>query len=142
MLLIFTAGYLFQASHLPMGTLRNIGPGFYPVVISVAMLVVLVIQVFREKKRPTVPKLKINKFQIVFIVLFGGLIVMLERVGYFGTAVVFILSFSMLLGWQLVESFKDEQKKKTLILYPLAAAAVITLMDYALFELAFDFNLP
>ncbi len=142
MLLVFTVGYLFQAINLPMGTLRNIGPGFYPVFISFCMLVVLVIQIFREKKKATLPKLKVNKFQLIFIVLFGGLIVMLEKVGYFGTAVVFILSFSMLLGWQLLESYKDEQKKYVLILYPLAAAVAVTLLDYALFELAFDFNLP
>ncbi|MBM9605774.1 tripartite tricarboxylate transporter TctB family protein [Desulfopila inferna] len=142
MLLVFTVGYLFQAINLPMGTLRNIGPGFYPVFISFCMLVVLVVQIFREKKKATLPKLKVNKFQLIFIVLFGGLIVMLEKVGYFGTAVVFILSFSMLLGWQLLESYKDEQKKYVLILYPLAAAVAVTLLDYALFELAFDFNLP
>ncbi len=142
MLLVFTVGYLFQAINLPMGTLRNIGPGFYPVFISFFMLVVLVVQFFREKKKATLPKLKVNKFQLIFIVLFGGLIFMLEKVGYFGSAVVFILSFSMLLGWQLLESYKDEQKKYVFILYPLAAAVAVTLLDYALFELAFDFNLP
>lgn len=142
MLLIFTLGYLLQASILPMGTLRNVGPGFYPVVISVAMLLVLVIQIVREKKIATIPKLRANKFQVIFLILFGGLIVMLERVGYFGTAVVFILSFSMLLGWQLIESYQDEQKRKTLIWFPLTAAVTITTLDYVLFELAFDFNLP
>ena len=142
LLLIFTLCYLFQATNLPMGDLKNIGPGFYPVVISVSMLVALIVQLFREKKMPTIPKLAINKFQVIFIILSGCLIVMLERVGYFGTAVVFILSFSVLLGWQLIESYQDESKKKALIMMPLAAAVIITTLDYVLFEIAFDFNLP
>jgi hypothetical protein len=42
----------------------------------------------------------------------------------------------------LMENYKDEGGMKALIALPLAAAVTITALDYALFKLAFDFNLP
>lgn len=142
LLLLFTLSFLFQASGLPMGTLKNIGPGFYPVLISVAALITLLAQLFREVRQPALPKLAVTRFQVVFILLFAGLIILLERIGYLGTAILFVASFSALLGWQLIDHYADENKTRALIWLPLAAAAGITALDYALFELAFDFNLP
>lgn len=142
LLFVFTIVYLVQAFSLPYGDMKNVGPGFYPVILSLLMLVALGAQFFRERKSSEGPQTAVNKFHLVSIALFGGLILMLERFGYFASSVVFILSFSMLLGWQLIESYKDETGKKVLIGLPLLAAVSITALDYALFKLAFDFNLP
>ena len=142
MLFLFTVAYLVQAIGLPQGDLKNIGPGFYPVLLSVLMLMALTYQFFKERKTAEKPQATVNKFHLVLLVLLSGLIMMLESLGYFASALVFLLTFSMLLGWQLVEYHKDEAGKKVMIGLPLVAALTITGLDYALFKLVFDFNLP
>ncbi len=142
LLLVFSFFFLFQAAALPLGNLKTIGPGFYPLVLSGTMMLALLAQLLREKKHATIPKFKLNKHQMVLTGFFLCMIAMLKPVGYLGTALLFSLGFATLLGWQQIETFKDENKKKALIWLPLAAALLVTALDYALFKLAFDFNLP
>ncbi len=142
LLLIFSLLFLIQAFALPLGTLKTIGPGFYPVVLSAMMLFALFIQFLREKKKAKVVQFNLNKYQIVLTALYLLMIVMLKPAGYFVTALLFSLGFASLLGWQQIEAFKDENKKRLLIWIPVAAAIFVTFLDYALFKLAFDFNLP
>jgi hypothetical protein len=141
-LMLFTIGYVFQASGLPMGTLENIGPGLYPVIISVTMLILLLVQFVREVKTPSTPTLTVTKYQLAFAVLLGLFIFFLDRIGYMFVALLFCFSFSVVLGWQLRDTHKDESKLKTMLIWPLVAAVLITGADYILFELAFDFHLP
>lgn len=141
-LMLFTIGYLFQAFGLPMGTLKNIGPGLYPVIISVTMLILLLVQFVREVKAPSTPNLTVTKYQLAFAVLLGLFIFFLEKVGYVVVGLLFCSSFSVVLGWQLRDIHKDESKFKTILVWPLLAAVLITGADYILFELAFDFHLP
>jgi len=142
LLMVFSLSFLFQAAALPLGNLKTIGPGFYPVVLSAVMILALLTQFLREKRHATIPKFSLNKYQIAATCLFLCMVVMLKPLGYFATALLFSLCFSSLLGWQLIDRFKDENKKRALIWLPLAATVLVTALDYALFELAFDFNLP
>lgn len=141
-LLLFTVGYVVQAAQLPMGTLKNIGPGLYPLIISAIMLALLLVQVFREFRKPSVPKLTVSRYQVVFALLLGLFIFFLEKVGYLVVGLLFCFSFSVILGWQLRAVHKNESILKTMLLWPLVAALLITGADYLLFELAFDFHLP
>ena len=141
-LLLFTVGYVIQAAQLPMGTLKNIGPGLYPTIISVTMLVLLIVQFFLEFKKPSKPKLTVTRYQVVFALLLGLFIFFLEKAGYLVVGLLFCLSFSVILGWQLRAVHKNESTLKTMLLWPLLAAFLITGADYLLFEIAFDFHLP
>lgn len=141
-LFVFSVAFMIQAAGLPMGTLKNIGPGFYPTILSIAMIILLLIQFFREFKLSSSPKLTVTRYQLFFIILLGLFILFLENAGYLVVGAVFCFSFSVVLGWQLKKAHKGENSLKIYLIWPLAAAVLITGLDYILFEIAFDFHLP
>lgn len=141
-LFVFSVAFLIQAAGLPMGTFKNIGPGFYPTILSIAMIILLLIQFFREFKLSSSPKLTVTRYQLFFIILLGLFILFLENAGYLVVGAVFCFSFSVVLGWQLKKAHKEESSLKIYLIWPLAAAVLITGVDYILFEIAFDFHLP
>jgi hypothetical protein len=141
-LLVFSIAFLFQAVFLPMGTLKNIGPGLYPTILSIVMIILLLVQFLREIKFPSMPKLTVTRYQLIFIILLGLFILFLENAGYLVVGAVFCFLFSMVLGWQLKQAHNDESSLKIYLVLPLVAAVLITGVDYILFEIAFDFHLP
>lgn len=141
-LLLFTLAYLIQAAVLPLGSMKTVGPGLYPVVISVIMLLLLLVQLYREYRKPSAVLFRVSKYQLICLVLLGSLIFLLEKIGYLAVALVFCFAFSLLLGWQLRTWHPEESRWKVFFFWPLFATLSIAGADYLLFELAFDFHLP
>lgn len=71
-LFVFSVAFLFQAVYLPMGTLKNVGPGLYPTILSIAMIMLLLVQFVREIKFSSLPKLTMTRYQLLFFCFTGA----------------------------------------------------------------------
>ncbi len=92
-----------------MGTLKNVGPGLYPTILSIAMIMLLLVQFVREIKFSSLPKLTMTRYQLLFFVLLGLFILFLEMPGIWWSELYFVFHFQ----WFWAGSLKKHINKRT-----------------------------
>ncbi len=108
-LFVFSVAFLFQAVYLPMGTLKNVGPGLYPTILSIAMIMLLLVQFVREIKFSSLPKLTMTRYQLLFLFYWGCLFCFWKMPGIWWSELYFVFHFQ----WFWAGSLKKHINKRT-----------------------------
>ncbi len=143
-LFAITIAYMIQVLPLPMGNIAKVGPGAYPMALSVLMLACLTVVLVRDlrHKRTGRPK-NMPRFWkqtgTVFITILYAL--SLELAGYYVSTFLYASVMSWLFG-----SVKNDEAQKQSFRRRFSVAALIgagiTASGYVLFHLMFGFRLP
>jgi putative tricarboxylic transport membrane protein len=100
---VVAAGYLLAALDLERGTLASSGPGFFPVIVGVAFLVISVLTVVETiRSAPddgdVLPPAEQRRTVALFLVLTAGYVLLLPSLGQYLAASIFVVLVLKLLG--------------------------------------------
>ncbi|MFP4483128.1 MAG: tripartite tricarboxylate transporter TctB family protein, partial [Thermovirgaceae bacterium] len=139
-----TIVYMMQVLPLPMGNIVKVGPGAYPMALSVLMLACLSVVLLRDLKHKrtgqpkSMPRFLKQTGAVFVTVLFA---VSLEWAGYY----VSTFLYASVMSW-LFSSIKSGDTQTRSFPRRLFGAALIgasiTFAGYVLFHLMFGFRLP
>lgn len=130
-LLVFAAGFLWEASRYPFGSLGTPGPGFLPVTLGTAFAVLSLVLLIRPGLPPedVLPPDRAAALRIgITIVAITLSILLLDRLGFLVTGTLLMLA--MLL-------FLDRRPIRAVLLAP-----VSTVLVYAVFKVWLRVPLP
>ena len=130
-LLVFAAGFLWEASRYPFGSLGAPGPGFLPVTLGTAFAMLSLVLLIRPGRLPedALPPDRAAALRIVVSVIVIALaIVLLDRLGFLVTGTLLMLT--MLL-------FLDRHPVRDVLLAPVSVVLV-----YAVFKIWLRVPLP
>jgi putative tricarboxylic transport membrane protein len=130
-LLVFAAGFLWEASRYPFGSLGTPGPGFLPVTLGTAFAVLSLVLLIRPGLPPedVLPPDRAAALRIgITIVAITLSILLLDRLGFLVTGTLLMLA--MLL-------FLDRRPIRAVLLAP-----VSTFLVYAVFKVWLRVPLP
>jgi putative tricarboxylic transport membrane protein len=130
-LLVFAAGFLWEASRYPFGSLGTPGPGFLPVTLGTAFAVLSLVLLIRPGLPPedVLPPDRAAALRIgITIVAITLSILLLDRLGFLVTGTLLMLA--MLL-------FLDRRPIRAMLLAP-----VSTVLVYAVFKVWLRVPLP
>ena len=137
--------YLFQAWHLSVGTMTNPGPGAYPIGLGLFMLFCLALQFFKDFRTKGGKTARLPfRWQLAMGVASLGYALVLERVGYLASTVLYATVMALIFGctdsdegcnWKALLSARS-------IGLALATGIAITALGYLLFHVLFNFRLP
>jgi putative tricarboxylic transport membrane protein len=124
-------GILWQGRHLGMGSLRGPGPGFFPNLVAILMMILSLFLIIPKRKGegesfPT-------QFTIRVVIVFVVLLAYSFTLEYLGFVVV-----SFLLMAYLFRAFGGSHRWYGAVLWALASVG----MTYLLFEVLLEGNLP
>jgi hypothetical protein len=130
-LLVFAAGFLWEASRYPFGTLGAPGPGFLPVVLGTAFAVLSLVLLIRpgRTEESVLPPDRAASVRIVTTLLVIALaIVLLDRLGFLVTGTMLMLVLLLVL---------DRRPIRAALLAPVSVVLV-----YAVFKVWLRVPLP
>jgi putative tricarboxylic transport membrane protein len=130
-LLVFAAGFLWEASRYPFGTLGAPGPGFLPVTLGSAFAVLSLALLIRPGRLPeqVLPPDRAATVRIaVSVVAIALAIALLDELGFLVTGTLLMLALLL---------FLDRRPVRAVLLAPLSVAFV-----YAVFKVWLRVPLP
>jgi putative tricarboxylic transport membrane protein len=130
-LLVFAAGFLWEASRYPFGSLGSPGPGFLPVTLGTAFAVLSLVLLIRPGRPPegVLPPDRAAAVRIVASVVAIALaIVLLDRLGFLVTGTLLMLALLL---------FLDRRPVRAVVLAPVSVVLV-----YAVFKVWLRVPLP
>jgi hypothetical protein len=130
-LLVFVAGFLWEASRYPFGSPGSPGPGFLPVTLGVAFAALSLVLLLRPGSPPesVLPPDRAATLRIVATVVVIGLaIVLLDRLGFLVTGTLLMLALLLTL---------DRRPVLAVVMAPIAVVLV-----YAVFKVWLRVPLP
>jgi len=143
-LFAITIAYMVQVLPLPMGNIAKVGPGAYPMALSVLMLACLSVVLVRDLKhkrtgRPkNMPRFWKQTGTVVVTILYA---VSLEWAGYYISTFLYASVMSWLFGSMKSDEAQTHSFPRRLFLAVLIGTG-ITAAGYVLFHLMFGFRLP
>jgi len=130
-LLVFSAGFLWEASRYPFGSPGAPGPGFLPVILGAAFAVLSIVLLVRPGSAPeqVLPPDRAAAVRIVAtLVAIAIAIVLLDRLGFLVTGTLLMLALLLVL---------DRRPILAVVLAPLSVVLV-----YAVFKVWLRVPLP
>jgi hypothetical protein len=143
-LFAITIAYMIQVLPLPMGNIAKVGPGAYPMALSVLMLVCLSVVLVRDLKRKrtgrpkNMPRFWKQTGTVVVTILYA---VSLEWAGYYVSTFLYASVVSWLFSSMKSYDAQTHSFPRRVFVSALIGAG-ITAAGYVLFHLMFGFRLP
>jgi putative tricarboxylic transport membrane protein len=127
------AGILWQGRHLGIGSLREPGPGFFPNLVAILMMILSLFLIIPKRKGGEEGKSFSAQFTIRVVIVLVALLAYSFALEYLGFVVV-----SFLLMAYLFRAFGGSRRWYGAVLWALASVG----MTYLLFEVLLEGNLP
>lgn len=124
---------LWQGRHLGMGSLRGPGPGFFPNLVAILMMILSLFLIITKRKGDGEGESFPTQFTIRVVIVFVVLLAYSFTLEYLGFVVV-----SFLLMAYLFRAFGSSRRWYVVILWALASVGT----TYLLFEVLLKGNLP